>query len=137
MEEERGPIGFHQRPVRPATTAPIPASTGVRIEGFAVAVSRSSSRARSTARGAASGSVAGTSCDNWPYLDEAVLWASRSRKVCMTCHWFRHQASVSCIPLLTCQLHQGLISHGEHLTHRCSGWTEDLHRQQGWAPEVA
>ena len=22
-------------------------------------------------------------------------------------------------------------------THRCSGWTEDLHRHRGWAPEVA
>lgn len=34
-------------------------------------------------------------------------------------------------------LHQGLIAHGEHLKHRCSGWSEDLHRQRGWAPEVA
>ena len=25
----------------------------------------------------------------------------------MTCHWFRHHAGVSCIPVLTCQLHQG------------------------------
>ncbi|MFZ0406922.1 MAG: hypothetical protein WAM11_02260 [Cyanobium sp.] len=30
-----------------------------------------------------------------------------------------------CIPLLTCHLHQGPIAHGEHLTHRCSSWTED------------
>jgi hypothetical protein len=22
-------------------------------------------------------------------------------------------------------------------THRCSGWTEDLHLHRGWAPEVA
>jgi hypothetical protein len=35
---------------------------------------------------------------------------------------------VNCIPLLTCQLHQGLLAHGEHLTRRC---------QRGWAPEVA
>ncbi len=58
----------------------------------------------------------------WPYLDESVLLKTRSRKVCMTCHWFRHNAGVNCIPLLTCQLHQGLIAHGEHLTHRCQGW---------------
>ena len=32
------------------------------------------------------------------------------------------------ISLVTCHLHQRLIAHGEHLTHRCSGWTEDLHR---------
>ena len=43
----------------------------------------------------------------------------------------------NCIPLLTCQLHQGLIAHGEHLTHRCQGWTDDMVRQRGWAPEVA
>ena len=58
--------------------------------------------------------------EDWPWLDQAVLRSSRSRKVCMTC-----------------QLHQGLIAHGEHLTSRCQGWTDDMTRQQGWAPEVA
>ena len=48
--------------------------------------------------------------EDWPWLDQAVL---------------------------TCQLHQGLIAHGEHLTSRCQGWTDDMTRQQGWAPEVA
>ena len=66
--------------------------------------------------------------EDWPYLDEAVLLRTRSRKVCMTCHWFRHHAGVNCIPLLTCQLHQGLIAHGEHLTSRCQGWTDDIQR---------
>ncbi len=75
--------------------------------------------------------------EEWPYLDEAVLLNTRSRKVCMTCHWFRHHAGVNCIPVLTCQLHQGLIAHGEHLTSRCQGWTDDKVRQKGWAPEVA
>ena len=28
--------------------------------------------------------------EDWPYLDEAVLLRTRSRKVCMTCHFFRH-----------------------------------------------
>ncbi len=55
----------------------------------------------------------------------------------MICHFLRHHPRPECIPLLTCHLHQGLIAHGEHLTHRCSGWSEDLHRQRGWAPEVA
>ena len=32
---------------------------------------------------------------------------------------------VSCIPVLSCQLHQGLIAHGEHLTSRCQGWISD------------
>ncbi|MEX0588158.1 MAG: galactose oxidase, partial [Cyanobium sp.] len=54
----------------------------------------------------------------WPYLDQQQLQPSRSRKVCMTFYWFRHHAGVNCIPVLTCQLHQGLIAHGEHLTSR-------------------
>jgi hypothetical protein len=67
----------------------------------------------------------------WPYLDQAVLLRTRSPKVCMTCHWFRHVAegASDSIPLLTCQLHQGLIAHGEHLTSRCQGWTDDMVRQ--------
>jgi hypothetical protein len=75
--------------------------------------------------------------EDWPYLDSDVLLRTRSRKVCMTCHWFRRHAGVNCIPVLTCQLHQGLIAHGEHLTSRCQGWTDDMVRQNGWAPEVA
>jgi hypothetical protein len=73
----------------------------------------------------------------WSYLDQEVLLSSRSSQVCITCHWFRHHAGVNCIPLLTCQLHEGLISHGDHLTHRCTRWTQDLAAQRGWAPEVA
>ena len=73
----------------------------------------------------------------WPYLDQEVLLSSRSRQVCITCHWFRHHAGVNCISLLTCQLHEGLISHGDHLTHRCTRWTQDLAAQRGWALEVA
>ena len=74
--------------------------------------------------------------DAWPYLDEEVLLSSRSRQVCITCHWFRHHAGVNCIPLLTCQLHKGLINHRDHLTHRCPRWTQDLAAQQGWAQEA-
>lgn len=55
----------------------------------------------------------------------------------MTCHWFRHHAGVNCIPVLTCQLHQGLLAQGEHLTRRCQGWTEDMTCQRGCGPEVA
>ncbi len=75
--------------------------------------------------------------EDWPYLDEGTLLKTRSRKACMRCHWFRHHAGVNCIPVLTCQLLQGLIAPGEHLTSRCQGWTDDMTRQEGWAPEVA
>ncbi len=79
------------------------------------------SRSRS-ARSVAAAVEAADDCEAWPYLDEGVLRPSRSRKVC--------------IPVLTCQLHQGLVAQGEHLTSRCQGWTDAMARQQGWAPEA-
>jgi hypothetical protein len=45
---------------------------------------------------------------------------------------------VNCIPVLTCQLHQGLIAQGDHLTSRCQSWTEGqqsrppLSPREGW-----
>jgi hypothetical protein len=42
----------------------------------------------------------------------------------MTWHFFRHHPGPNCMPLLTWHLHQGLIAHGEHLIHRCNGWTD-------------
>ena len=74
--------------------------------------------------------------EDWPWLDQDVLRSSRSRQVCMTCHFFRHHPGPNCIPPLTCHLHQGLIAHGEHLTQRCQGSTDDLVRQRGWAPRA-
>jgi hypothetical protein len=75
--------------------------------------------------------------DEWPFLGQSVLVRSRSRKVCMNCYWFRHHSGVNCIPLLTCQLHQGLLAQGEHLVSRCQGWPDDRERQRGWAPEAS
>ena len=54
----------------------------------------------------------------------------------MTCHWFRHHAGTECIPVLTCQLHCGLIAQGEHLLNRCQGRTEGMASEQGWAEEM-
>ena len=31
-----------------------------------------------------------TPIEEWPYLDEVTLLKTRSRKVCMTCHWYGH-----------------------------------------------
>lgn len=72
-----------------------------------------------------------------PMLAAPVLRSSRSRKVCMTCQFFRHRAVDDGIPLLTCELHRALVPQGAHLASRCQGWTDDLVRQRGWAPEVA
>jgi hypothetical protein len=101
------------------------------MQDLAMALSRSRA-----ARSVAAAVEAAGDCEAWPYLDGDVLLASRSRKVCMTCHWFRHHAGAQCIPLLTCQLHQGLIAQGDHLLNRCQGWTDDMARQRGWAPEA-
>jgi hypothetical protein len=75
--------------------------------------------------------------EEWPYLDEETLLKTRSCKVCMTCHFFRHHPGANGIPLLTCHLHQALIAHGEHLTRSCSGWTANRRRQREWEPEWA
>ena len=39
-----------------------------------------------------------------------VQTLARSRRACMTSHWFRHNAAVNCIPVLACQLIQDLIA---------------------------
>jgi len=75
--------------------------------------------------------------EDWPWLDQDVLRKSRSRQVCMTCHFFRHHPGANGIPLLTCHRHQALIAHGEHLSRSCSGWTANRLRQLDWEPEVA
>jgi hypothetical protein len=73
----------------------------------------------------------------WPYLGPERLLQCRSSRVCLTCHWFRHHADGEGIPLLSCHWHQGLICHGDHLTHRCSCWLEARHAGLGWCPEAA
>jgi hypothetical protein len=52
----------------------------------------------------------------------------------MTCDWFRHCAGVNCIPVLTCQLHQGLIAHGRHLASRCQRWA--IENQWHWSRDT-
>ena len=75
--------------------------------------------------------------EDWPWLEQAVPRSSNSLQSLHDLPQFRHHAGVNCIPVLTCHLHQGLIAHGEHLTSRCQGWTDDMTRQRGWAPGVA
>jgi len=75
------------------------ASTGVLRAGVVVAASPPRSRGT---RVAPSPAADDGGYEEWPYLDEEVLVARRSRKVCMTCHWFRHHSGVNGIPVLTC-----------------------------------
>jgi hypothetical protein len=64
-------------------------------------VASSPSRSRGT-RPAPSSAADDGGYEQWPYLNQEALVASRSRKVCLPCHWFRYHAGVNCIPLLTC-----------------------------------
>ncbi|KEF41267.1 MAG: galactose oxidase [Cyanobium sp. CACIAM 14] len=73
----------------------------------------------------------------WPYLGPDQLLPSRSRRVCLTCHWFRHHIGADGVPLLSCQWHRQLISHGDHLTHRCPSWSDPGACGHGWCPEAA
>ena len=38
--------------------------------------------------------------EEWPWLDQEMLRSSRSRQVCMTCHFFQHHLDPNCTPLL-------------------------------------
>ena len=62
--------------------------------------------------------------EEWSWLEADVLHLSSSHRVCMTCHWFGHEAAPGCIPYLVCRLHQGLVAQGEHLSRGCEGWVD-------------
>jgi hypothetical protein len=64
------------------------------------------------------------SIEEWSWLETDVLHLSASHRVCMTCHWFGHEAGPNCIPDLVCGLHQGLVMQGEHLIRGCEGWSD-------------
>ncbi len=82
-------------------------------------------------------SCPGSCPTSWPYLGPERLLPSRSRRICLTCRWFRHHLDSEGIPLLSCHWHQGLICHGDHLTHRCPCWLEPRRADLGWCPEAA
>jgi hypothetical protein len=64
------------------------------------------------------------SIEEWSWLEADVLHLSASHRVCMTCHWFGHEAEPNCIPVLVCRLHQGLVTQGDHLIRGCEGWSD-------------
>jgi hypothetical protein len=41
--------------------------------------------------------------EHWPWLDQEVLRTSRSRQVCMTCHFFRHHPGPNCCIGASCR----------------------------------
>jgi hypothetical protein len=62
--------------------------------------------------------------EEWPLLGSELLHPSVGQRVCMTCHWFGHEAGPNCIPYLVCRLHQGLVTQGDHLIWGCEGWVD-------------
>ena len=57
--------------------------------------------------------------EHWPWLGQAVLQPSRSKQVCMTCHFFRHHAAADCIPQLACHLHLALTAAIKRMFQGC------------------
>ena len=69
--------------------------------------------------------------EDWPWLDQGVLRSSRSRQVCMTCHFFRHHPGPNCIPLLTCPLS---LMGAVHCPYVAGGSRVDQHQAAGPPP---
>ena len=48
----------------------------------------------------------------------------------------RERAIIKPLRAYTCTSRGGLIAQGDYLLSRCQGWTDDMARQRGWAPEA-
>ncbi|NDC49128.1 MAG: galactose oxidase [Micrococcales bacterium] len=84
---------------------------------------------------AVTASPASAPAEEWDHLDVDILRPSHSGAVCITCQHFRYEVGRHCVTLLTCPIHQGLISQGEHLSKRCAQWVARREVREGWCPE--
>ncbi len=75
--------------------------------------------------------------EEWDYFADHELMKSRGSSFCITFEHFTNTCDKSCVTLLTCPIHQKLISQGEHLTKRCSNWQRKRVLDIGLCPEVA
>ncbi len=74
--------------------------------------------------------------EEWSYFTNLELVKYKGSSVCLTCQHFTYTCDKSCITLLTCPLHQRLISQGEHLTKHFLNWHKKRVLHIGWCPEV-
>tara|TARA_B100001778_G_scaffold291708_1_gene261902 strand:+ start:128 stop:397 length:270 start_codon:yes stop_codon:yes gene_type:complete len=63
--------------------------------------------------------------EDWEYIDDPTYSRSIGSHVCMTCSNFDYTSQASCGLILSCNWHQKLIFHGQHLTHSC-----ELHQKK-------
>ena len=75
--------------------------------------------------------------EKWEYIEESCLTKTRSTSVCMTCHHFSHCCDRHSRTLLTCDVQQRLIPHGDHLTSRCPLWMPSQVRDDRWDSNAA
>ena len=75
--------------------------------------------------------------EEWEYIEKGILQRSYSACVCMTCKHFDYTCDRHCRTVLTCQIQQRLIPHGQHLNSRCPMWFKQIQKEVGWCPEAA
>ncbi|WP_320674873.1 galactose oxidase [Prochlorococcus sp. MIT 1341] len=73
---------------------------------------------------------------NGEYVEESAPQGSHSACISMTCQHFVFSSDRNCRPLLTFQISEHLIPHGEHLKKRCPLWSKRFAMEFGWYPEV-
>tara|TARA_S200000501_G_C20665722_1_gene673929 strand:- start:546 stop:845 length:300 start_codon:yes stop_codon:yes gene_type:complete len=58
----------------------------------------------------------------WEYIEDPTYSRSIGSHVCMTCSKFDYSTKASCGSIFSCNWHQKLIFHRQHLTHSCESY---------------
>ena len=79
--------------------------------------------------------------EEWEYIDDPTYSRSIGSHVCMTCSKFDYSSQASCGSILSCNWHQKLIFHGQHLTHSCELYQKktnfDIHKKLNYTSQAA
>ena len=62
----------------------------------------------------------------WGYVDDPTYSSHIGSHVCMTCSKFDYSNKYSFGAIHSCNRHQKLICHGQHLTHSCELYQKKL-----------
>ena len=57
--------------------------------------------------------------EDWEYIEDPTYSRSIGSHVCLTCLKFNYSTQPNYGSILSCNWHQKLICHGQHLTHSC------------------
>ena len=79
--------------------------------------------------------------EEWEYIEDPTYSRSIGSHVCMTCSKFDYSSQASCGSILSCNWHQKLIFHGQHLTHSCELYQKktnfDIHKKLNHTSQAA